>query len=889
MKRTLTLLLMSMLVHLAIAGTVSERQALAIAKAFALRHGMAMAAEAPRMAAKRMLPAQGTAKAVPSYYVFNMDKANSGFVIVSGDDRMEPVLGYCPTGSFDSADIPDGLRWLLNAYTGRLAALQEGETVTGTVVSTEAVAPLVKAKWNQNAPYNLLTPKVDGTPTYTGCVATAIAQVLHHLKTKGAKAIPAYTTSTKCIDMPELPATTFDWDMMKTTYETTETDESAMEVAKLMAYCGQAVNMNYNTTASGSYVRPHELALYLGVSPAAKFADHGDYNKHQWDSLLFSELKAGRPVLYAGTDRSNANAPSAHQFVCDGYDGKGYFHINWGWGGMSDGYFQLSILSPPVQGIGGGTRGYVSDQQIVYNLKAAGDSETASPAATVYGAISIGDRITYRNDASQTFLTYVEVNFLNYGHRPHTYKFALQLYQGETFVKQLDFSDREYPTNSHEYWKCTFNNLDFTGVPDGTYRIVPASKAEGYAVTVPCENSDANYVEATLKDNTLTLTRHPMTAGGDFAVSGVTIDGKLVAGRKVPIRFTATNNGTGGSELPLSVELGFSNTETTVYVDPGQSEEVTVWITPSMPINDYYEQELMIVNSNDGTDLYYDTVTLTDPVTSSLSAGNITVSNSNGSSVSGTTLDFTVELKNRMSKAYDDYVIAVLYGVNNGTYVSQQTLYKPVTVAGSGTETVGFTFSGLDPGFDHYHLVLHYYNHIGTAQMLARDYEMGINQSYASLRGGRHIMETVDEMPRTLTTTVTNQGDTDYDNAVVFSLVKDLGNGYGREVSGEKRGVNIPAGGSAELTFNIPEDINEEGSYIGYCYYYSNGEKLPMSIFYFTFATGIMDITAGTGATGSPAKVFTPGGRLVGTMSPGEMKARLPKGVYIVKGKKVIN
>jgi len=274
----------------------------------------------------------------------------------------------------------------------------------------------------------------------------------------------------------------------------------------------------------------------------------------------------------------------------------------------------------------------------------------------------------------------VEVNFLNYGHRPHTYKFALQLYQGETFVKQLDFSDREYPTNSHEYWKCTFNNLDFTGVPDGTYRIVPASKAEGYAVTVPCENSDANYVEATLKDNTLTLTRHPKTAGGDFAVSGVTIDGKLVAGRKVPIRFTATNNGTGGSELPLSVELGFSNTETTVYVDPGQSEEVTVWITPSMPINDYYEQELMIVNSNDGTDLYYDTVTLTDPVTSSLSAGNITVSNSNGSSVSGTTLDFTVELKNRMSKAYDDYVIAVLYGVNNGTYVSQQTLYKPVTV-----------------------------------------------------------------------------------------------------------------------------------------------------------------------------------------------------------------
>ena len=308
-----------------------------------------------------------------------------------------------------------------------------------------------------------------------------------------------------------------------------------------------------------------------------------------------------------------------------------------------------------------------------------------------------------------------------------------------------------------------------------------------------------------------------------------------------------------------------------------------------MPINDYYEQELMIVNSNDGTDLYYDTVTLTDPVTSSLSAGNITVSNSNGSSVSGTTLDFTVELKNRMSKAYDDYVIAVLYGVNNGTYVSQQTLYKPVTVAGSGTETVGFTFSGLDPGFDHYHPVLHYYNHIGTAQMLARDYEMGINQSYASLRGGRPIMETVDEMPRTLTTTVTNQGDTDYDNAVVFSLVKDLGNGYGREVSGEKRGVNIPAGGSAELTFNIPEDINEEGSYIGYCYYYSNGEKLPMSIFYFTFATGIMDITAGTGATGSPAKVFTPGGRLVGTMSPGEMKARLPKGVYIVKGKKVIN
>ena len=159
MKRTLTLLLMSMLVHLAIAGTVSERQALAIAKAFALRHGMAMAAEAPRMAAKRMLPAQGTAKAVPSYYVFNMDKANSGFVIVSGDDRMEPVLGYCPTGSFDSADIPDGLRWLLNAYTGRLAALQEGETVTGTVVVWKKVDNACMTLFIRSAKLLLFSPK----------------------------------------------------------------------------------------------------------------------------------------------------------------------------------------------------------------------------------------------------------------------------------------------------------------------------------------------------------------------------------------------------------------------------------------------------------------------------------------------------------------------------------------------------------------------------------------------------------------------------------------------------------------------------------------------------------------------------------------------------------
>lgn len=887
MKRTLSFLLMSMVVCMAFAGTVSERQALAIAKAFAQQRGMTMATGTPQMAAKRMLSAKGAGKAAPSYYVFNMDQSKSGFVIVSGDDRMEPVLGYCTTGSFDADNIPDGLRWLLDAYTDRAASLQAGETATKTAVSAEPIAPLVEAKWNQNAPYNLLTPQVDGTPTYTGCVATAMAEVLYCLRTKGATAIPAYTTSTRRIDMPELPATTFDWDKMKPTYHGTETDESAMEVAKLMAYCGQAVCMDYNTSGSGSFVHPQELALYLGVSPTAKYAHHSDYNREQWDSLLLGELKAGRPILYAGQDRTNPSAPTAHQFVCDGYDGNGYFHFNWGWGGMSDGYYQISVLSPSLQGIGGGAGGYVTEQEILYNLKVADDGETASPMTRVYKTLSIGDRTSYRTDASQPFFTSVGANFLNDSRQAYTYRFALHLYQGDTFVKELDTSYRDYRLGSFEYIQGTFNNLDFTGVPDGTYRIVPASRADGYAVTVPCTNSDANYVEATLKANTLTLTRHPMTVDGDFAVSNVTIDGKLMAGRKIPIRFTVANNGTAGSELPLLVELGFSKTETTVYVDPGQSEEVTVWLTPSMPIENYYEQELMITNSSNGFDLYYDNVTLTDPVYSSLSAGSITVSNSNGTSVSGTDLDLTVELRNRMSKEYDDYVIATLYGISGGAYTTQQTLYKPVTIEADGTATVGFTFSDLDPGFDFYRLTIHYYNQIQTAQLLSRDYEMGINQSYANLRGGRYIMDTVEEMPRTLTTTVTNRGDTDYDNAVTFALYKYMDNGMGREVFSEKRGVSIPAGGSVELTYEIPDYVSEEGRYFGYGYYYSNGEKTIMSYFDFTYATGIMDITADTGAANAPAKVFTPGGQFVGTMAPGEMRARLPKGVYIVNGKKV--
>jgi surface protein len=297
-----------------------------------------------------------------AYYVFNIDSVN-GYVIVSGDDRMPDVLGYAYHGTYKPEEIPENMRAWLQEYVEEYQYLQSHSDAKGaslTSVTGDAVLPLLDCTWNQTFPYNNLCPKINSKTTYTGCVATAMAQVMYYHKwpKQTTKAIPAYTTKSAGIYMPQIEITTIDWDNMVPSYGYNGgTSVQNQAVAKLMLLCGCAVEMNYGLDGSAAYCNPNALTEYFGYNKlSVSEVRRSSYSSNTWNQMIYDEVKEGRPVLYSGESYD-----SGHQFVIDGYDNNDYFHVNWGWGGSQDNYFLLSSLN-----------GYNSSQRAIIGIEGQG-------------------------------------------------------------------------------------------------------------------------------------------------------------------------------------------------------------------------------------------------------------------------------------------------------------------------------------------------------------------------------------------------------------------------------------------------------------------------------------------------------------------------------------
>ena len=287
-----------------------------------------------------------------AWTAFNREQGK-GFVIVAGDDPTGELLGYCDEGSFNPDSLPPALEEWLDMMDRQLTAVNQGQATRRAFTRRAgdvSVAPLLTTKWYQRVPYNQLLPLYDpekypNSHCATGCVATAMAQIMKYWASKTpTKEIPAYTTETLGIYMPALPATTFDYDKMIDDYNDYYTEEQALAVAKLMLYCGQAAQMDYDfnsgTETTGAY-----FAQYFGFKNTYEVKESGIFSHIDDDTgrAIYNDLRAGRPVLFSGKRASLQSFKiSGHAFVVDGYDASnGLYHINWGYGGTSNGYFQL--------------------------------------------------------------------------------------------------------------------------------------------------------------------------------------------------------------------------------------------------------------------------------------------------------------------------------------------------------------------------------------------------------------------------------------------------------------------------------------------------------------------------------------------------------------------
>lgn len=315
---------------------------------------------------KNALRSTGTVDGATDYFVFNIG-ANKGFVIVSGDDRVRPVLGYSDEGNIDFDNLPDNLRAHLAYFQSQLSwvenkavnqsteiALEWSRYLSGTTLRSGGGVLLSTANWSQEDPYNRECPYLIGKGrALTGCVATAMGIIMKYHEYPAMAVNPPVSNSYK-EDGRSVTATIdysagYDWNNMLDDYRSNFTNKQGNAVATLLYHCGANVEMNYGISGSGANTPRVAKALsdVFGYSPEIRFLPKEAYRWKEWKAMIREELDTRFPLIYDGESKKGG-----HAFVCDGYDANGLFHINWGWGGKSNGYFQLSVLDDDDDGIG---------------------------------------------------------------------------------------------------------------------------------------------------------------------------------------------------------------------------------------------------------------------------------------------------------------------------------------------------------------------------------------------------------------------------------------------------------------------------------------------------------------------------------------------------------
>ena len=474
------------------------------------------------------------------YYVFNNGKDN-GFIIVSGDDKAAPVLGYCDEGSFDANDIPDGMRYWLECYAEQIQYLRshpESAYVAPRSQSNVMITPLLTCKWNQNSPYN------DQCPTYgaaqnhaaTGCVATATAQVMYYHKwpQQGSSEF-TYVCNVNGEGEQTLSA-----DFGSTT--------EGNAVATLMSHVGIASHMNYGSSSNTPMFAAMEaMRLYFGYNSGMRKYNRISKTAAQWDSLLMNELLNARPIIYTGFTPNGGG----HAFVLDGINAEGYYHFNWGWGGKSDGYFLITALSPTDQGIGSFEGGYNTSQEFIANVYP--DKGEPEPERFIEGTCyRIWSGVDHVNLGQNAPLHYRYLHFNSYG-----YGLSADIAIG-FMLSDLNGNVVYFPGNNTITLNFVFgsnysriNNSSFTyhtpaSLADGDYRLWfmyklanPAVTGFSYLANIP---NIPKYINVKVQNGVMYFLE-PVTESGQLSVTELVAPNVVGAGNKMKVSASISNAG----------------------------------------------------------------------------------------------------------------------------------------------------------------------------------------------------------------------------------------------------------------------------------------------------------------------------------------------------------
>lgn len=558
------------------AGPVDSQDAKLKAAAF-LQKQAAHTNNARRAAAMRA-PQLNEVKAFgEALHVFNVGGDN-GFVIVSGDDRTEDILGYVEGGKFDPNNMPDNMRFWLQMYADQIRSLGNSDVQRGPRRAPYAnIEPLVETNWDQRNDYNdklffdseemLTEADADADDVYTGCAATSMAQALYQAAQQYKKKhgqwpsnptaqIPSYTISSSGKinngkAMKALDPIVFDWEHMLPNYArkfAQPTEQEIEAVAMLMTYCGRAMHMEYGTTSSDAafVYMPFRMAAYFGIQPYVKNMDRTYYTTEKWEDLIYNELQNGRAVPYTGVSGPTTSDPG-HAFILDGYK-DGLWHINWGWGmaeAINDahynGYFSLSVLQPDKSGtahVSGGALDseYKYLQQATIGVSFDPVDDVANTCYTHIGGS--------RGYSSST----TKVTYLNYKVKGGDYSldgaWAIANEDGTFTILKKDYENREFVMfGDQASYSQYIDELPVDGVADGTYTVLHVSSPPGENNWVADDGTDLMNFTITVANNKITnVVCHPVApTTSSLSVTGVEFIGDMNAKEDNIVRVTINN------------------------------------------------------------------------------------------------------------------------------------------------------------------------------------------------------------------------------------------------------------------------------------------------------------------------------------------------------------
>jgi len=510
-------------------------------------------------------------KTFTPYFVF--EKESKGFIVVSADNIAVPILGETDSGVFDKDSMPPALVWLLETYEKQIeqaaksGKAQDNETKAlweQSMIGSEPLmavsypTKLLSTTWAQGEPYNLKAPLDGSKRSVTGCVATAMAQIMKYYQhpARGTGASDAYKTKTKNISVPSVTFnTSYDYDNMLNSYPYTSSGNTVEReaISTLMHHSGVSVEMDYSSDGSGAYFIKVAQALtkYFGYDNSVRYifsSNSTSISASDWKGLVIGQIENNSPVYYGGQDPVNGG----HAFIIDGYNNStDVFHLNWGWGGSHDGFFVLTALNPDKYK-------FNTDQIMIINIM---PNKNGNPPSQIKVS-------SFNVSATETTLNASIRAKMNYG-ADFSGKIGFAVMSGGTVSMVLDSANYSISNTYNQesgrytvnYNDASFSKLLGTNVPYGNLTLQVVTK-RGTGAWTPVGETRSVTILAPV---TVNFNANGGTVTPEMGTTST--EGKL-ASLPVPTRDGYTFNGwftavTGGTEVTTSTVFNTNNT--TIY------------------------------------------------------------------------------------------------------------------------------------------------------------------------------------------------------------------------------------------------------------------------------------------------------------------------------------